>query len=289
MRQARSGCPTTIAHWIAERHGLGDASATRSRRLPPAWRRLSPPLLEWITMRLARSEDLAAIVALTQTPTPPTQPTRRAADPGYRGLCAAHRARRSLAAGDGPNLPGLIILERHEDHAMIFSVAVSPAFQGKNLGIGCSTSRTSRRACGACRRYGSTPMRKWNGTSRSISLTAIAKRVAGPIHTGQDGCWSTYGRSRVDMKRPTLNLKRTGEDNEPNGSRSARAWAAGPSSRGAASSIPTSCRKAEASCNYASRAADRASRSTAPTIPASRSRQLRQMGATRRRTASSSR
>lgn len=30
---------------------------------------------------------------------------------------------------------GLIVLERHPDHAMIFSVAVSPAFQGNGHGI----------------------------------------------------------------------------------------------------------------------------------------------------------
>ncbi|WP_192178868.1 GNAT family N-acetyltransferase [Mesorhizobium amorphae] len=35
----------------------------------------------------------------------------------------------------GSELAGLIVLERHPDHAMIFSVAVSPAFQGKKLGI----------------------------------------------------------------------------------------------------------------------------------------------------------
>lgn len=30
---------------------------------------------------------------------------------------------------------GLLVLERHPDHAMIFSVAVAPAFQGKGFGI----------------------------------------------------------------------------------------------------------------------------------------------------------
>ena len=35
----------------------------------------------------------------------------------------------------GVELAGLIVLEKHPDHAMIFSVAVSPAFQGKKLGI----------------------------------------------------------------------------------------------------------------------------------------------------------
>ncbi|TPK58383.1 MULTISPECIES: GNAT family N-acetyltransferase [unclassified Mesorhizobium] len=35
----------------------------------------------------------------------------------------------------GGDLAGLIVLERHEDHAMIFSVAVAPGFQGKGFGI----------------------------------------------------------------------------------------------------------------------------------------------------------
>lgn len=35
----------------------------------------------------------------------------------------------------GGKLAGVITLERHQDHAMIFSVAVSPAFQGKGFGI----------------------------------------------------------------------------------------------------------------------------------------------------------
>ncbi|WP_404927358.1 GNAT family N-acetyltransferase [Mesorhizobium sp. ORM16] len=35
----------------------------------------------------------------------------------------------------GDDLAGLIVLERHDDHAMIFSVAVPPAFQGKGFGI----------------------------------------------------------------------------------------------------------------------------------------------------------
>jgi ribosomal protein S18 acetylase RimI-like enzyme len=39
-----------------------------------------------------------------------------------------------LLESDG-ELAGLIVIERHPDHAMIFSVAVSPAFQGRKLGI----------------------------------------------------------------------------------------------------------------------------------------------------------
>ncbi|RWM26591.1 N-acetyltransferase [Mesorhizobium sp.] len=36
---------------------------------------------------------------------------------------------------EGSELAGLIVLERHPDHTMIFSVAVAPAFQGRKLGI----------------------------------------------------------------------------------------------------------------------------------------------------------
>jgi ribosomal protein S18 acetylase RimI-like enzyme len=35
----------------------------------------------------------------------------------------------------GGEFAGLLTLERHDDHAMIFSVAVAPEFQGKGFGI----------------------------------------------------------------------------------------------------------------------------------------------------------
>jgi ribosomal protein S18 acetylase RimI-like enzyme len=35
----------------------------------------------------------------------------------------------------GGELAGVLTLERHDDHAMIFSVAVAPEFQGKGFGI----------------------------------------------------------------------------------------------------------------------------------------------------------
>ncbi|RUW92401.1 GNAT family N-acetyltransferase [Mesorhizobium sp. M7A.F.Ca.US.010.02.1.1] len=35
----------------------------------------------------------------------------------------------------GSEIAGVLTLERHDDHAMIFSVAVSPDFQGKGFGI----------------------------------------------------------------------------------------------------------------------------------------------------------
>lgn len=87
-------------------------------------------------MRLARSEDLAAIVALTEAayapynaildapPIPVTEDYAPRIESGEVWL---------LESSD--ELAGVITLEWHEDHAMIFSVAVSPAFQGKGLGI----------------------------------------------------------------------------------------------------------------------------------------------------------
>jgi ribosomal protein S18 acetylase RimI-like enzyme len=87
-------------------------------------------------MRLARSEDLAAIVALTEAayapynaildapPIPVTENYAPRIENGEVWL---------LESGD--ELAGALTLERREDHAMIFSVAVSPAFQGTGFGI----------------------------------------------------------------------------------------------------------------------------------------------------------
>ncbi len=86
--------------------------------------------------RLARVDDLSAIVSLTTVAyapytalfgTPPIPVTEDYAPRIERGEV------RLLE--DGSELAGLIVIERHDDHAMIFSVAVSPAFQGRKLGI----------------------------------------------------------------------------------------------------------------------------------------------------------
>jgi len=87
-------------------------------------------------MRLARPDDLAAVVGLTSDayapytalfggpPIPVTEDYAPRIERGEVWLLE-----------DGSALAGLIVLERHADHAMIFSVAVSPAFQGRKLGI----------------------------------------------------------------------------------------------------------------------------------------------------------
>lgn len=87
-------------------------------------------------MRLARPEDLAAIVALTQAAYAPYNAILDAPPIPVTEDYAPRIAQGEvwlLESGDA--LAGLITLERHSDHVMIFSVAVSPAFQGKKLGI----------------------------------------------------------------------------------------------------------------------------------------------------------
>ncbi|ESY80996.1 acetyltransferase [Mesorhizobium sp. LNHC221B00] len=87
-------------------------------------------------LRAARPEDLAAIVSLTQAAYapytalfggPPIPVTEDYAPRIGRGEV--------WLLESGGELAGVLTLERHEDHAMIFSVAVSPAFQGKGFGI----------------------------------------------------------------------------------------------------------------------------------------------------------
>ncbi|MER8655318.1 N-acetyltransferase [Mesorhizobium sp. M0847] len=88
-----------------------------------------------MTVRQALAGDLDAVVSLTQTayehytpllgapPLPVTEDYAPRIERGEVWLLAS-----------GAELAGLIVIERHPDHAMIFSVAVSPAFQGRKLG-----------------------------------------------------------------------------------------------------------------------------------------------------------
>lgn len=89
-----------------------------------------------MTLRKALAGDLQTVVSLTQAAyghytalfgAPPMPVTEDYAPRIERGEV--------WLLESGSELAGLIVLERHPDHAMIFSVAVSPAFQGKKLGI----------------------------------------------------------------------------------------------------------------------------------------------------------
>ncbi|UCI05528.1 GNAT family N-acetyltransferase [Mesorhizobium sp. B1-1-8] len=87
-------------------------------------------------MRLARSEDLAAVVALTSDAYAPYTALLGAPPIPVTEDYAPRIARGEIwLLESGTGLAGLIVLERHPDHAMIFSVAVAPAFQGRKLGI----------------------------------------------------------------------------------------------------------------------------------------------------------
>jgi len=89
-----------------------------------------------VEIREAEPGDLAAIVELTTAAYAPYTallggpPIPVTEDYGPR--IAAGEV--WLLESDG-HLAGLIVIERHADHVMIFSIAVSPAFQGKGLGI----------------------------------------------------------------------------------------------------------------------------------------------------------
>jgi ribosomal protein S18 acetylase RimI-like enzyme len=87
-------------------------------------------------MRLAHSEDLAEIVALTEAAYAPYNAILDAPPIPVTEDYAPRIANGEVwLLESGGKLAGAITLERHEDHAMIFSVAVSPAFQGKGFGI----------------------------------------------------------------------------------------------------------------------------------------------------------
>ena len=86
-------------------------------------------------MRLARPEDLAAIVALTEAAYAPYNAILEAPPIPVTEDYAPRIANGEvwlLESGGEP--AGVLTLERHADHAMIFSVAVSPAFQRKGFG-----------------------------------------------------------------------------------------------------------------------------------------------------------
>jgi ribosomal protein S18 acetylase RimI-like enzyme len=86
--------------------------------------------------RLARPEDLSAVSALTTQAYAPYIPLFGGPPIPVTEDYAPRIARGEVwLLEDGSELAGLIVLERHADHAMIFSVAVSPAFQGKKLGV----------------------------------------------------------------------------------------------------------------------------------------------------------
>ncbi|KQZ78163.1 acetyltransferase [Mesorhizobium sp. Root157] len=86
--------------------------------------------------RIARPDDLAAVVALTDAAYAPWTPLLGAPPVPVTEDYAPRIERGEVwLLEEGTETAGLIVLERHADHAMIFSVAVSPAFQRRGLAL----------------------------------------------------------------------------------------------------------------------------------------------------------
>lgn len=147
-------------------------------------------------MRQAGLDDLAAIVALTTaayapyTPIfggPPVPVTEDYTPRIERGEVSLLEEAETLA--------GLIVLERHADHAMIFSVAVAPAFQGKKLGI-----RLLNFADKQARSWGVPEVRLYTNSrmERNIALYA----AYGYRETGRRANPYRPGWTLVDMAKP---------------------------------------------------------------------------------------
>ncbi|TIU85024.1 MAG: GNAT family N-acetyltransferase [Mesorhizobium sp.] len=147
-------------------------------------------------MRPARPEDLAAVVALTADayapytaifggpPIPVTEDYAPRIERGEVWLLQ-----------EGSDLAGLIVLERHADHAMIFSIAVSPARQGRKLGI-----RLLDFADKQARSWGVPEVRLYTNSrmARNIALYA----AYGYRETGRRANPYRPGWTLVDMVKP---------------------------------------------------------------------------------------
>ncbi len=91
-------------------------------------------------------------------------------------------------------LAGLIVLERHVDHILIFSVAVAPEFQGKKLGIQLldwAETKASQAGLDLVRLYTNARM------ERNIALYS----AYGYRETGRRGNPKRPGWTIVDMEK----------------------------------------------------------------------------------------
>lgn len=89
-----------------------------------------------MTIRRALAGDLQAIVSLTEAAYAPYTALLGAPPIPVTEDYAPRIARGEVwLLESGGELAGLLTLERHDDHAMIFSIAVAPEFQGKGFGI----------------------------------------------------------------------------------------------------------------------------------------------------------
>ncbi|SDA40867.1 GNAT family N-acetyltransferase [Mesorhizobium qingshengii] len=89
-----------------------------------------------MTIRRALAGDLQTVISLTTAAYAPYTALFGAPPIPVTEDYAPRIARGEVwLLENGGELAGLLTLERHDDHAMIFSVAVAPGFQGKGFGI----------------------------------------------------------------------------------------------------------------------------------------------------------
>jgi ribosomal protein S18 acetylase RimI-like enzyme len=146
--------------------------------------------------RQANNTDLAAVVSLTQVAYHPYTATLGAPPvPITEDYTPRIERGEVWLLEEGSELAGLIVLERHPDHAMIFSVAVAPAFQGKKLGI-----KLLNFADAQARSWGVPEVRLYTNArmERNIALYA----AYGYRETGRRANPYRPGWTLVDMVKP---------------------------------------------------------------------------------------
>ncbi|TRC74448.1 GNAT family N-acetyltransferase [Mesorhizobium sp. WSM4307] len=89
-----------------------------------------------MTIRRALAGDIQTVISLTQAAYAPYNAMLDAPPIPVTEDYAPRIANAEVWLLESDGEPaGVLTLERHADHAMIFSIAVSPAFQGKGFGI----------------------------------------------------------------------------------------------------------------------------------------------------------
>ncbi|BCM19768.1 GNAT family N-acetyltransferase [Mesorhizobium sp. J8] len=147
-------------------------------------------------MRAARPGDLAAVIALTADAYAPYTPIFGGPPIPVTEDYAPRIERGEVwLLEESSELAGLIVLERHPDHAMIFSVAVAPAFQGKKLGIRLLTFADEQ-----ARAWGVPEVRLYTNSrmERNIALYS----AYGYRETGRRANPYRPGWTLVDMAKP---------------------------------------------------------------------------------------
>ncbi|MBZ9774841.1 GNAT family N-acetyltransferase [Mesorhizobium sp. CO1-1-8] len=89
-----------------------------------------------MTIRKALAGDLQTVVSLTEAAYAPYTALLGAPPiPVTEDYAPRIEGGEVWVMESGSEIAGVLTLERHDDHAMIFSVAISPDFQGKGFGI----------------------------------------------------------------------------------------------------------------------------------------------------------